>query len=646
MRALEPSWTTRLPPSSLSQQQQQRQFSRSRATTAAKTTATAVAIAVVPFLWSGWIPGGAVSAWAQPPFWSVIRQQQQQQQQQRRRRHQSYSTTGHDLASSETRDTMPTTSTTTSSTSTVLAELQAALNNSWIQQLSSETPENLQKSRQRENLPATDDNRSRRPVYNGHYVIVQPTGLPSPRFVLWSDSVAKEMLHLDYDHRLEELPDVILAWLSGNRVLAPNSSWATPYALSIMGTRYTNNCPYGTGHGYGDGRAIAIGELYGYELQLKGAGKTPFHRGADGRAVLRSSLREFLASEAMHHLRVSTTRALSLVVSETETVARPWYTDDAKLSVPTLDDPRLQRFPLEQRKLVIQQIRQQQKADPNSMVLEPAAMTCRVAPSFVRIGHIDLFARRVEQQRLAAAMNNKKMNDHHDHPAGYDTSTLQWKELEQMIWHACYREFRTEAYDPYIATNDLASAATVLLQQSAPRIANMVADWIRVGFAQGNFNADNCLVAGRTMDYGPFGWMEEYHPLFAKWTGSGQHFGFLNQPSAGLANYQVLVESVIPVICAARPNCNDPEELVNEFMEPASAMFQGAVDAALRRKLGFRTKEDDDDDDNDIGDNVWQALEPLLRKSRTDWTLFFRELTYLMRDYPNLDADDYENMLT
>ena len=66
-----------------------------------------------------------------------------------------------------------------------------------------------------------------------------------------------------------------------------------------MGTRYTNNCPFGTGDGYGDGRAISIGEFHGYELQLKGAGKTPFHRGADGRAVLRSSIREFLASEAM-----------------------------------------------------------------------------------------------------------------------------------------------------------------------------------------------------------------------------------------------------------------------------------------------------------------------------------------------------------
>ena len=76
----------------------------------------------------------------------------------------------------------------------------------------------------------------------------------------------------------------------------------------------------------GDGRAISIAEFNGHELQLKGAGRTPFARGADGRAVLRSSIREFLASEAMHSLGIETTRALSLVRSENgDTVNRPWY---------------------------------------------------------------------------------------------------------------------------------------------------------------------------------------------------------------------------------------------------------------------------------------------------------------------------------
>ena len=150
----------------------------------------------------------------------------------------------------------------------------------------------------------------------------------------------------------------------------------------------------------GDGRAISIAEFNGHELQLKGAGRTPFARGADGRAVLRSSIREFLASEAMHSLGIETTRALSLVRSENgDTVNRPWYSDDAVLQAPDLDDPRLAQYPEEERRQIIQQLRATRKADPNMMITEPCAITCRVARSFVRVGHIDLFARRVIAQQ-------------------------------------------------------------------------------------------------------------------------------------------------------------------------------------------------------------------------------------------------------
>jgi uncharacterized protein YdiU (UPF0061 family) len=297
---------------------------------------------------------------------------------------------------------------------------------------------------------------------------------------LSSRSVA-DMLHLTPEQVESE---EFVQWIAGNTVLG--ETWATPYALSIMGKRYTNNCPYGTGNGYGDGRAISIGELHGLELQLKGAGTTPFHRGADGRAVLRSSIREFIASEAMHWLGVSTTRALSLAVSQTATVQRPWYSDNVVVNIPSMDDPRLARFPEEQRKEIIRQLRSE-KPDPNIMITEKMAITCRVAPSFVRIGHLDLFARRVEQQSVQTADTTL-----------YDTSTPEWKELEDMIWHACYRECRETAYDPYYKDKDLESAASVLLKESAEKISTMVAEWIRVGFAQGNFNADNCLVGGRT----------------------------------------------------------------------------------------------------------------------------------------------------
>jgi serine/tyrosine/threonine adenylyltransferase len=99
--------------------------------------------------------------------------------------------------------------------------------------------------------------------------------------------------------------------------------------------------------------------------------------------VLRSSVREFLASEAMHHLGVATTRALSLIKSNVDTVMRPWYSGDIALQLPSMDDPRLAQYSKEQRRQIIQQL-QTQKADPNIMIKEQCAITCRVASSFTR----------------------------------------------------------------------------------------------------------------------------------------------------------------------------------------------------------------------------------------------------------------------
>ena len=155
------------------------------------------------------------------------------------------------------------------------------LDNSWPRELYSETPENLAKSRSIEGLGENDDNRKKRPVFNGHFVPVKPTGLTDPQRVLVSNDVAYNLLKLTPE-QVES--DDFVQFVSGNLVLG--ETWATPYALSIMGSRYTHNCPYGDGTGYGDGRAISIGEFNGYELQLKGAGTTPFHRGADGKIFM------------------------------------------------------------------------------------------------------------------------------------------------------------------------------------------------------------------------------------------------------------------------------------------------------------------------------------------------------------------------
>lgn len=141
------------------------------------------------------------------------------------------------------------------------------------------------------------------------------------------------------------------------------------------------------------------------------------------------------------------------------------------------------------------------------------------------------------------------------------------------------------------------------------------------------------------MDYGPFGWIEEYSPLFAKWTGSGQHFGFLNQPNAGFANYNVLVESVVHVIAAARQEETNQvvnrDELSKPILEEGAEIFQNAIAETFRVKLGFAREQE-------AGDDIWDQLEPLMRKSRVDWTIFFRQLTEVARDiekYSDLDKD-------
>jgi hypothetical protein len=109
------------------------------------------------------------------------------------------------------------------------------LDNSWPRELSPETPENLKKSRDVEGITnQNDDNRTKRPVFNGHFVLVPPTGLRNPQRVLVSHDVAHNLLGLS-EEQIES--DDFVQWVSGNLVLG--ETWATPYALSIMGTRYT-----------------------------------------------------------------------------------------------------------------------------------------------------------------------------------------------------------------------------------------------------------------------------------------------------------------------------------------------------------------------------------------------------------------------
>ena len=380
-------------------------------------------------------------------------------------------------------------------------------------------------------------------------------------------------------------------------------SWATPYALSIYGEEMYRNCPFQNGNGYGDGRAISIAEVLvpesgRWELQIKGSGTTPFCRGGDGRAVLRSSVREFLASEALHSLGVSTTRGLSLIVSGRETADRPWFT--ATMQRIDVTDRRIAHLPLHQRKAIVKEVNSQ----PNAMISEHVAMACRVSPSFVRVGHIELFARRYRSSLSVSEEPEQQMRR---------------RELRLMVEHFLFRE--CGGPPPNTAadgdSDDLQQRILDALRLSSKRISTLTAEWMRVGYCQGNFNSDNCLAAGRTMDFGPFGFIEKYEKLWNMWSGGGEAYGFRNQHNAGGRNFASLA-SAMALLLDAEGQREVKEVIIPSHMEAANM----AVREVHRQKMGLLRWSTD-------AAAVFERMDDLMEEAEADYTLFWRQLARL-----------------
>ncbi len=207
-------------------------------------------------------------------------------------------------------------------------------------------------------LPGDPETRNAtRQVFGAAWSAVTPTPVAAPRVLAWSPEVARMVGLRDHD-----ITDPWFAQAFGGNLVLDGMR---PYAACYGGHQF--------GHWagqLGDGRAITLGEVVEagqrYELQLKGAGPTPYSRRADGRAVLRSSIREFLCSEAMHHLGVPTTRALSLVTTGDKVVRDMFYDGNA--------------------------------------AAEPGAIVCRVAPSFLRFGSFQIHAARQDEDTLRQLM--------------------------------------------------------------------------------------------------------------------------------------------------------------------------------------------------------------------------------------------------
>ncbi|WP_017446908.1 protein adenylyltransferase SelO family protein [Gayadomonas joobiniege] len=414
-----------------------------------------------------------------------------------------------------------------------------------------------------------------RQVFSGHYVPVKPTPLPDPEYIAHSQNLFNELGFDDQFANDEGFQKLFSGDLSHLNEPFKPYGWATGYALSIYGTEYTQQCPFRTGNGYGDGRAISVLEMLSpsgqrWEMQLKGAGRTPYCRGGDGRAVLRSSVREFLAQEHMHALGIATSRSLSLFVSKSEQVHRPWYREGSR------------------------------SEDPEIMVANPVAISTRVAPSFIRVGQLELFARRVRNNEHAKALN----------------------ELTMLVEHLIEREYQTDI-DPSLP---LTSKIPLLANHFCDRLTSLVANWLRVGYCQGNFNSDNCAAGGYTLDYGPFGFMEPFDAMFQPWTGGGRHFSFLNQPLAAEANFKMFCASLKP--------------LVNGEAQAKLAQIEAGFAPIMRQKLErmWADKLALPEYKTEI---VVQLLQ-LMMKSQADYTLMFRELSNLPSEFESLEKCFYQ----
>ena len=259
-------------------------------------------------------------------------------------------------------------------------------------------------------------------------------------------------------------PEMLLPALSGNTVL----TGSMPYAVVYSGHQFGYYVPQ-----LGDGRATTIGTLskatMGLQtLQLKGAGQTPYSRMGDGRAVLRSSIREYLCSEAMHALGIPTTRALSLTVA--------------------LDEPIYRE------------------------TIEPAAVVCRVSPSFLRFGNFQFWAK-LGRTDVLKTLADYTINNH-------------------------LPEFKSTE-NPYHS----------LVLTVVERTAMLMAQWQSVGFCHGVMNTDNMSILGLTLDYGPFGFLDAFDPAhICNHSDNGGRYAYNQQPAVGQWNVMQFVNAIKPIL--------------------------------------------------------------------------------------------------
>ncbi len=367
---------------------------------------------------------------------------------------------------------------------------------------------------------------------------VSPVRVRQPQLVACAREVA-ELLDLSAEDCQSEMFTEVF---TGNRLLPGMDPYASCYGGHQFGAWAGQ---------LGDGRAINLGEVINRRgqrltLQLKGAGPTPYSRSADGLAVLRSSLREFLCSEAMHHLGVPTTRALSLTLTGEQVLRDMFYDGHARM--------------------------------------EPGAVVCRVAPSFIRFGHFQLFASRGQTELV--------------------------KQLADFCIRTDFAHLGEPGPEVYRQWFDEVCRTTM----------EMVIHWMRVGFVHGVMNTDNMSILGLTIDYGPYGWLENYDPNWTPNTtdAAGRRYRYGQQPQVALWNLVQLANAIYPLINDAAP--------LEESLERYKVDYQQGWQRMMAQKLGLTAFDPKTDE------ALTAELLEVLQLAETDMTRFYRLLADLEFD--------------
>jgi len=351
------------------------------------------------------------------------------------------------------------------------------------------------------------------------YDKVESTPLKAP-FLISASQEAAKLLGVDEDLYSDEK---LLGVVNGTEKLQNSETFAMCYA----GHQFGYFVPR-----LGDGRAINLGKVNGQNLQLKGAGQTLYSRQGDGRAVLRSSIREYLMSEAMHGLGIPTSRALALIGSDTDVARERW---------------------------------------------EKGAIVLRLSPTWVRFGTFEYFNASGEHDKL--------------------------QELADYVIDESFPELKDQE-DRYLK----------MYAYIVKNTASTLAKWQIYGFNHGVMNTDNMSIDGRTIDYGPFAFLDDYERDYVcNHTDTEGRYSFKNQPAIAYWNLERLAVAISPIV--------NYEAAVTVLEEVYERKYEQVFSSMIFEKMGLKTSQENDTE-------LYQWMLGALGMATTDHTAFFRKLSH------------------